>query len=271
MSPWKLERAYNFDGRIVKWDIKGQGTPLVVVHGTPWSSYNLRHLINSLAAHFQVYYFDLLGYGQSSKEAGNVSLEIQNEILTQLIQFWGITNPIVIGHDFGGTTALRTHLLNKVNYQKLILINPVAISPWGSSFFQHVMKHEAAFAGMPDYIHEAVVEAYIKTAAYQVLPASTIDHILRPWRGAKGKAAFYRQIAQADSKYTDEIQHLYTKIAIPTLILWGKEDKWIPVEKGKVLHDLIPDSRFQVITDSGHLVIEEAPDELVEAIRAFAI
>ncbi len=266
---WTLARTYDFKGRAVRWDTKGRGAPLVMVHGTPWSSYNLRHLINRLADHFQVYYYDLLGYGESSKEAGDVSLGIQNEVLAQLIQYWGIVHPIVIGHDFGGTTVLRTHLLNKVRYQKLILINPVAISPWGSSFFQHVMKHEVAFAGMPDYIHEAVVEAYIKTAAHQTLPVSTIDQIVRPWRGTKGKAAFYRQIAQADSSYTDDIQHLYATITIPTLILWGKEDQWIPVEKGAALHSLIPDSKLQVIPNSGHLVIEEAAAALVEAILAF--
>lgn len=269
MTNWKLANSYDFAGRTVRWDTKGQGSPLILVHGTPWSSYNLRHLINGLAAHFQVYYYDLLGYGQSSKEAGDVSLGIQNEVLTQLIQYWKITNPIMVGHDFGGTTVLRTHLLNKVPCEKLILIDPVVITPWGSSFFQHVMKHESAFAGMPDYIHEAVVEAYIKTAAHQILPASTIDHIVRPWRSTKGKAAFYRQIAQADSRYTNDIQHLCAKIAIPSLILWGEEDQWIPVEKGEILHRLIPDSRLQIIPDSGHLVIEEAPDILVEAILAF--
>ncbi|UZR97509.1 alpha/beta fold hydrolase [Chondrinema litorale] len=269
MLNWKLENNFDFNGRTIKWDTKGDGAPIVVVHGTPWSSLNLQHLINGLADQYKVFYFDLLGYGQSDKSDGDVSLGIQNEVLTKLIQYWQLDKPIVIGHDFGGTTVLRTHLLNKVEYKKLIVIDPVAISPWGSPFFNHVNKHEAAFSGMPDYIHEAVVETYIKTAAFKALDQTTIEGILEPWKGAYGKPAFYRQIAQADARFTDEIQDKYSSICTPTLILWGEEDTWIPLDKGKKLHKLIPKSEMQIIPNSGHLVIEEEPLKLVEKIKKF--
>ena len=85
----------------------------------------------------------------------------------------------------------------------------------------------------------------------------------------QGKAAFYRQIAQANSKYTDEIQPLYKYITVPVLILWGNEDTWIPVERGKELHSLIPRSRMRIIEEAGHLVIEEKPKELAHEIRSF--
>lgn len=269
MLHWTLQNDYRFHDRIVKWDVQGQGQTLVLVHGTPWSSFNLRHLIKGLSHHFKVYYFDLIGYGQSDKSDGDVSLGIQNEILTELIHFWQLQNPIMIGHDFGGTTALRAHLINQVDYEKLIIIDPVAISPWGSPFFRHVNQYEEAFAGMPDYIHEAVVETYIKTAAHQPLHPNVIKGIVAPWTGALGKAAFYRQIAQADSTFTDEIQPKYSSISIPTLILWGENDTWIPLEKGKQLHAMIPNSELRVVHNSGHLVIEENPNVLIEEIKTF--
>ena len=59
--------------------------------------------------------------------------------------------------------------------------------------------------------------------------------IVSPWTGEQGKVAFYRQMAQADSRYTDEIQSLYPAITTPTLILWGREDSWIPLERGEEL------------------------------------
>jgi len=269
MGKWILENSFDFKGREVRWSVKGEGKAVIVVHGTPWSSFNLRHLIDGLSDDYRVYFFDLLGYGQSDKSNGDVSLGIQNEVLARLIEFWELEKPIAIGHDFGGTTVLRTHLINDKPYEKLVVIDPVAISPWGSSFFRHVNKYEAAFAGMPDYIHEAVVETYIKTAAHNSLSQETIEGIVAPWKGEKGKAAFYRQIAQADSKFTDEIQGQYQAINIPTLILWGEKDTWIPLEKGKKLHKMIPHSEFRVIPDSGHLVIEESPESLVKEIKAF--
>jgi pimeloyl-ACP methyl ester carboxylesterase len=249
--------------------VRGEGPAVVMVHGTPWSSFNLRHLIEAISQGFTVYYYDLVGYGQSDKSPGDVSLGIQNQVLDRLLDHWGLEFPAIIGHDFGGTTVLRTHLINGRDFERIILIDPVAVSPWGSPFFQHVNAYETAFAGVPDYIHEAIVRAYVKTAAFKPIDDQTLDMIVLPWTGPDGKAAFYRQIAQANSSYTDEVQPLYAQIARPVLILWGAEDTWIPLARGEVLHDMIPDSLLHVIPDAGHLVIEERPDQLVDGIRRF--
>ena len=269
MTDWSLTESYSFEGRAVKFDVSGTGPPVIVVHGTPWSSYNMRHIIRGLSDTFTVYYFDLIGYGQSDKSDGDVSLGVQNIVLECLIKYWGMEKPAIIGHDFGGATALRTCLINQQAFDKMILIDPVAISPWGSPFFQHVKEHEAAFAGVPDYIHEAIMRAYIDTAAFTPLTDDVMRNTIRPWSGADGKAAFYRQIAQADESYTDEVQPAYSEIAEPLMILWGREDTWIPVERGKQLHELIPGSLFHELADAGHLVIEEQPGLLLEKIRPF--
>jgi len=243
---------------------------MVFVHGTPWSSFNLRHLISKFSEQYTVYFYDLLGYGQSLTTEGDVSLGVQNAALDALLTHWELDNPIIVGHDFGGATALRTHLLDQRQFQKIILIDPVAVSPWGSPFFRHVNRYEAAFSGLPDYIHEAVVRSYVQTAAFRPLDESVLDVIISPWTSEQGKAAFYRQMAQADSRYTDEVQPLYPKMTTPTLILWGREDSWIPLERGEELHKMIPGSVFRVIDDAGHLVIEERPDALIEEISDFA-
>ena len=269
MSCWELPLAFDFEGQEIRYGRLGDGPPLVLVHGTPWSSFNLRHLIQPLSWHYTVYFFDLLGYGQSCKTEGDVSLGVQNRVLDRLLDHWGLESPIIIGHDFGGATALRTHLLNDRPFKKIILIDPVAVSPWGSPFFRHVNAHEAAFSGLPDYIHDAVVRSYVQTAAFKPLDDVTLEGIVSPWTGAKGKAAFYRQMAQADSKYTDEVEPLYPTITSPTLILWGREDSWIPLERGEDLHRMIQESELRIVDGAGHLVIEEKPDELVKEILDF--
>jgi pimeloyl-ACP methyl ester carboxylesterase len=269
MREWKLNNKFYFEGREVRYGFEGSGPTLVIVHGTPWSSFNLRHLISGLSDSFTVYYFDLLGYGQSDKSDADVSLGIQNKLIDALLNEWQLNKPFVVGHDFGGTTVLRNHILNERAYEKIIVIDPVALSPWGSPFFKHVRKYEAAFAGVPDYIHEAIIKAYVQTAAYKPIDNETLDEIVRPWTGTEGKAAFYRQIAQADSKYTDEIQAKYNAIHQPVLILWGEEDKWIPVEQAHSLHQLIPNSKLVTVPQAGHLVIEERPEILVREIKDF--
>jgi len=269
LNNWNLSHTFEFEGRHVKYDVKGEGLPLILVHGTPWSSFNLRHLILELSRHYKVYYFDLLGYGVSDKSDADVSLGIQNRLLDALLEHWKLESPFIVGHDFGGTTVLRSHILNKRNYKKIVVIDPVALSPWGSPFFKHIEKYENAFSGVPDYIHSAIVEAYVKTAAHQKLDQDTIDGILAPWSGEQGKPAFYRQIAQADSKFTDEFQEKFDEVGVPVLILWGEEDRWIPCEQAYLLQSKIKGSKLVTVPNSGHLVIEEEPVVLTKEIRAF--
>jgi pimeloyl-ACP methyl ester carboxylesterase len=264
MTEWKLPETYTFEGRPVRYGVVGDGPPLVIVHGTPRSSFNMRHLVNALSKDFRVHFHDLIGYGQSDKMPGDVSLGIQNQILDKLIDHWGLKNPPIIGHDFGGATVLRAHILNARAFEKIVLIDPVSLSPWGSPFFKHVKEHEDAFSGVPGYIHEAIVRAYINTAAFKPIDEETIDMTIRPWTDPDGKSAFYRQIAQADSVFTDEVQSLYPQITQPVMILWGKEDTWIPLDRGNLLHEMIPGSLFHVIPDAGHLVIEERTELLVD-------
>jgi pimeloyl-ACP methyl ester carboxylesterase len=271
MTEWHLPQTCEFDGRSVRYSIEGSGPPVVLVHGTPWSSFNLRHIAKALSTGFTVYCYDLVGYGQSDKSEGDVSLGVQNRLLDHLLDFWGLQDPTIVGHDFGGATVLRTHLVDGRDFEKIVLVDPVAVSPWGSPFFRHVRKHEAAFAGVPDYIHDAIVRAYVKTAAFKPLEEAVLDMIVRPWSGEEGKAAFYRQIAQADQSFTDEVQPMYPRISRPVLILWGREDSWIPLKRGEALHGMIPGSLFHVISDAGHLVIEEQPDRLVQIIRPFLL
>lgn len=261
--------SFTFEAREVKYGIEGAGPPVILVHGTPWSSFNLRHLIQGLSLHYKVHFFDLLGYGCSDKSDGDVSLGVQNRLLEALINHWQLEKPCIVGHDFGGTTVLRNHILDRREYEKIVVIDPVALSPWGSPFFRHIREHESAFSGVPAYIHKAIVKAYIETAAYQPLPEETIVGILAPWQGEPGQAAFYRQIAQADSKFTDEFQDKFSDMRAPTLILWGEEDTWIPCTQAFELQKKIAHAKLVTIEGAGHLVIEEKPKRLVDEIHQF--
>ena len=54
-----------------------------------------------------------------------------------------------------------------------------------------------------------------------------------PWLSEFGQPAFWRQIAQFDEKYTDEVETIYDQIRCRVMILWGEADRWIPVEDGR--------------------------------------
>ena len=270
MTAWRLDQGYRFRGQVVRYFVTGAGPALVFVHGTPFSSYVWHRVIPHFVDSHRVHCFDLLGYGQSEQRDGqDVSLGVQNELLAELLDHWALERPDVVAHDFGGATALRTHLLNGKDYRTLTLIDPVALAPWGSPFVKHVRQHEAAFRGVPAYIHEAIVAAYVRGAVRRAIPEEELAPYLQNWSGEIGQAAFYRQIAQMDQRYTDEVQPRYGEVRCPTLILWGEEDQWIPIERGRQLQRAIPAARFRAIAHAGHLVQEDAPEAIVAALLGF--
>ena len=85
----------------------------------------------------------------------------------------------------------------------------------------------------------------------------------------EGRISFYRQFEQADEKYTAEVEPLYGDIRCPVKILWGKNDPWIPLERGRALHALIPQASFKVLNGIGHLTQLETPELVLEQLIEF--
>lgn len=261
-----LPNGFRFDGRKIAWGVLGEGEPLVLLHGTPFSSQVWRRIAPWLASRYRVFFYDLLGYGQSEMPDADVSLGMQNELLTAILREWKLDRPSIVAHDFGGTTALRTHFLNGLEYSRLILIDPVAIAPQGSPFVRHIGRYEDAFRGLPAYAHEALLGAYIQNAAATRLSESALLIYKRPWIGELGQPAFYRQIAQMNQRYIEEVERRYAPPRFPVRILWGADDAWIPLDDGRKLAGKLTNGALTVVPDAGHLVLEDAPEAVVAAV-----
>lgn len=262
-----LPNATTVEGNKIRWGRIGDGPPLVAIHGTPFSSQVWRRIVPHFAGLRTVYYFDLVGYGLSEmREGQDVSLAVQNRVLAALFAEWGLDRPDVLAHDFGGATALRGYYLQGLRYASLTIFDAVALAPWGSPFVQHVRKHEAAFAGMPDYMHRALLRAYLQTAAHNPMSEEALSIYCTPWLGPVGQPAFYRQIAQMDQRFTDEIEGKYDRMDCTVSVLWGVNDEWIPYDKGRALAALISDGEVTPIANSGHLVQEDCPEAIVTAV-----
>ncbi|CAL9665541.1 alpha/beta fold hydrolase [Streptomyces sp. enrichment culture] len=272
MSAWPLPESFLSASGTVRWNRLGtpDGRPLVLLHGTPFSSYVWRAVARSLARDHLVFVWDMPGYGLSEKVDGqDVSLAAQGRVFAELLEHWGLRRPLVAAHDFGGAVALRAHLLHGARYGALALVDPVALAPWGSPFFRLVRENAEIFGRLPEGLHRALVREYVGSTGGPGLHPAVLDRLVEPWLGETGQPAFYRQIAQADQRYTDEVQDRYAGIEVPTLVCWGEDDAWIPVAKGRELAGLVPGARWEPIAHAGHLVQEDAPAELTAALLDF--
>lgn len=267
---WKLTEQYETSAGRVSAGRAGEGPDLVLAHGWPWSSLSWRRVIPALAQRHRVFWYDMPGYGRSEMRADQATdLGVQGVVFAEMLAHWGLKRPCVAAHDFGGATTLRAHLLLGCDFERYVLMNVVAMRPWGSDFFEHVGRHVAAFQGLPPHIHRAVVEAYIRGALIFDIDTADFDGLVAPWLTEDGRVSFYRQFAQADERYTAEVEPLFGAIRCPTKILWGEADPWIPLVRGRALRDLVNPQAFETLDQVGHLPQLEAPDRVAAALLRF--
>lgn len=243
---------------------------MVFCHGTPWSSQLWAPFARALADDFTVYLWDMPGYGASSKDAEHaVHLGVQSAAFTALLRHWNLDRMHVIAHDYGGAVSLRTHLLDDVSYASLCLVDVVVLRPWGSPFFTLVKDNADVFAQLPADVHRGALAAYIAGASDRGLRQDDLASLIAPWTGDDGQAAFYRQIAEADERFTADVEPLLGALSIPAHIVWGENDTWIPVDRAYRLHAAIPASTLALVAGAGHLIQLDQPAALAMQLRSW--
>lgn len=264
----------------IRWTALGDASspPLIFVHGTPWSSRVWHTYALSLAQYFHVYLFDNPGFGESplgqplphkthliTKElALDADLAQQSEVFAALYKSWEQSWPPVqrkahvIAHDHGGLMALRANLLHGCEFASLCLIDVVALGPFGQPLFKLIAENEGVFEALTGPVFEGVVESYIRDAAYHELSKETMEMLKRPWVfSQEGRKGFVRQMVQANSRSTEEVEGRYHEVGrkMPVRIIWGKEDRWIPMQTAERLKVRLHAQEVVLIEGGGHLLM----------------
>jgi pimeloyl-ACP methyl ester carboxylesterase len=255
---------------LVRYGQLGAGAPVVLVHGTPSSSFVWSKVAPLLARHWQVTVYDMPGYGASDKFGGqDVRLRSQAKVLREMLAHLGIEKPHLVGHDFGAATVLGAHAVEQVDVGSLTVIDGVALNPWGTPYSLLVQQNAKVFEAIPPHIHKAALEAHLRTTTSRILDEATMYALVSPWLGEIGQAAYYRQVAQYDHDFTAQLETLYPGIKVPTHILWGTEDQWIAPENGQRLQRLIPGATLDYLRDAGHFAMLDTPDTVAHRICSF--
>jgi pimeloyl-ACP methyl ester carboxylesterase len=274
MTTWTLTRTAATSAGEVRYDILGEGPPLVLVHGTPTWSYIWRHVAPVLARDYRVYLYDMPGYGLSEKTPDqDVSMGMQGRVLAELLETWGLERPRIAGHDIGGGIVLRAHLLHGAAFERIALLDTLAMRPrgggrWGTPWSLHVRRTGIEpFAGLPAYLYEGLMSAYLDTAVAGPMDEAALRPFLTPFSGPAGQAAFFRQVIQLDECYTDEVEGRLGEVRAPTGIVWGSEDRWLDIDFAERLAAAIPDAGLTYIPGAGHFVMEDAPGAVTLELR----
>lgn len=264
-------------GRFVHYhEERGAGLPVLLVHGFGVSSYSWRHLVGPLSKKRRVITVDLKGFGSSPKPCDErYSVHDQADLLCDFIIRHDLRELTLVGHSFGGAVALFTtsQLTEREpgRLARLILVDSIAFKQPLPAFIRRLLIPVVGPVGLYLLPAEVLVRSALALAFYDATKV-TGDMVRRYAEALKtpgGRHALLQTARRMVSADTAELASACEKIRVPTLILWGREDRVVPLEVGVRLHETIPRSKLEIIEQCGHMPQEEKPEETLRIIARF--
>ncbi len=273
-------RTFSYSTTVqLNYEVIGQGTtPIVFLHGfaaslVTWT--DIRGLFPP--ERFRLYLLDLKGFGFSSKPRDErYAPEDQAALVLAFLDGVLLRHTVLVGHSLGGGIALIA-LLQAVAkgrhdlVDRLILIDCAAYPqrlPKSMRWLRVPLLGWAILHFLPLSLMVRFTFAYVYHDRQTITPERTARYV--GCFSRRGIAYVFIETCRLliPAKYAD-LSTAARRIAVPTLIIWGKQDRVIPPHFGERLHGNIPGSRLVLIDDCGHIPHEERPLETWAAIREF--
>jgi pimeloyl-ACP methyl ester carboxylesterase len=268
-----LDRHVLVDGVRLAYRDRGEGEPVVFVHGTPSYSHEWRHVVPAVeAAGHRVITYDLLGYGASERPLDrDTSVGAQTELLVGLLDALGIERPSLITHDIGGAIGQRIAVLHPERVQRLMLIDSVSYDSWPSETWREIIRTRLErCAAMSAEDFEEMLTRQLHMTVAGTMGDDDLRAYLAPHRTPLGRTSFFEhQVRHYDSRYTEELTDRLGDITMPVRILWGAQDRWQPVGYAERLAADIPGAELVVVPDAGHFLMEDEPERVTREVLDF--
>jgi len=264
-------------GRSITYVEAGKGPVLLLVHGLGGSYENWQDVIEPLARTHTVIAPDLPGHGASAPAAGDYSVGALASGLRDLLLALGHQRATLVGHSLGGGVTMQFSYQFPEMVERLVLVSSGGLGPEVS-----LILRAAALPGADPFIAITAdlggrVAPLLGRAlsAFGLRPNADMDEVLRGYGtlvDPERRAAFLstvRAVIGVGGQRVAATDRLYLAQAVPVLIVWGKDDRIIPVSHGEDAHRHIPGSRLEIFEKVGHLPQIEAPLRFVLTLEEF--
>ncbi len=261
----------NIGGVRLHYQEKGEGIPLVLIHGYASSTYSWKDVFEPLAKKYRVIAVDLKGFGFSEKPDGDYSRRAQGEMVAGLLEQLKIEKAWLAGNSMGGEIVLNIALQHPEKVLGLILIDSagvkipgrVSLAPWyvQTPIVGRVLSALALTSNK--LVRQGLEKSFYDDSK---IADERVNYYYQPLKTRAGQLAALRARTQfALSPIEDKLN----QINLPTLIIWGAEDEIIPLEAGQKMNSEIKNSKLVVIEKCGHLPQEEMPERIVNDVTQF--
>jgi len=271
-------RELTIHGKRLAYRLAGKGPLVLLIHGMAGSATTWKQAMPALSEHFTVLAPDLLGHGESDKTKGDYSLGAMASTLRDLIVVLGYKRATVVGQSYGGGIAMQFAYQYPERCERLVLVDAgglgAEVNPLLRMLTLPGSEAMLLVACAPPVRH--VVEALGRVAFRKKIRSSpAIPELWRSYTSlgdVETRRAFLRTlraVIDPGGQSVSASDKLYLTVGIPTLIIWGEDDRIIPVEHAYAAHTAIRGSWLEIIEGVGHYPHCEAPDRFVEALTEF--
>ncbi len=257
------------DGVRIAWERRGPdaGTPVVLVHGLGYGRWGWEPVVDDLAERFPVVLMDNRGIGASDVPPGPyTAAQMAGDVLA-VLDALGSDRVHVVGASLGGMIAQHVALERPDQVGRLVLACTTAGGAVGHPMPQRTVE---LLQRMPSMEPVEALRAAVDNALGDVQGSARealVDRIVAHRLAAPQDPAGWQ--AQAHAGTTHDLGEGVSRIAVPTLVLHGDQDRVVDVRNAEVLGALIPDARVHVVPGGGHLWFWEQPETLVDELTAF--
>jgi pimeloyl-ACP methyl ester carboxylesterase len=251
-------------GGSIAYERRGDGPPLVLVHGAVSDSRDWRPQLEALSDEFTVVAWDAPGCGRSFDPSEDYGLDGYADCLAAFIEALGLERPHVLGLSFGSGLVLELFRRHPKLPRSLVLAS--AYAGWLGSLGREVAEERRQWGlQAAERPREEFVRDFGETLFTASVPAEIVNETLEICRDfhPAGLRAMANAFADAD------LRDVLPLIDVPTLLIYGDADQRSPISIGEELHAQIPGSKLVVIPGPGHMVNLEAPDRFNEEVRSF--
>jgi pimeloyl-ACP methyl ester carboxylesterase len=270
-------RYLDLHGERVAYRDVGTGETLLLIHGMAGSSATWRAVIPELSKKFRVLAPDLLGHGESTKPRGDYSLGAFAASLRDLLDELGISRATVVGQSLGGGVAMQFTYQHRDYCQRLALISSGGLGP-DLNWILRILSAPGAELVLPVVAPRPVLNvgnklgSWLKSVGVQSPRASEMWSAYSSLADQQTRQAFLRtlrSVVDYRGQAVSALGKIHVSHGLPTLLIWGEEDRIIPVAHGYAAHDAVPGSRFEVLPGVGHFPHVESPAAVVDILDDF--
>jgi pimeloyl-ACP methyl ester carboxylesterase len=264
-------------GERVAYQDVGTGEALLLIHGMAGSSATWRAVIPALSKKYRVVAPDLLGHGESSKPRGDYSLGAFAASLRDLLDELGISRATVVGQSLGGGVAMQFTYQHRDYCQRLVLISSGGLGP-DLSWILRILSAPGTELVLPLVAPQPVLNvgnklgSWLTSAGIRSPGASEMWNAYSSLSDRQARQAFLRtlrSVVDYRGQAVSALGKIHLSHGLPTLLIWGAEDRIIPVAHGYAAHAAVPGSRLEVLAGVGHFPHVESPTAVVDIIDHF--